>query len=263
MTLTMYDSVTISEIPADPEAVAGYVSGSFTNYDALVAAFPKAFHLSIATFDGAIARCLDVEPGDAVNGQAPAWFRIAVTHLSGEKPVLYTSASNVQPLIDVMAGAGIARSEYFVWSAHYTNVPHICAPSGCGYPQADATQYTDTALGRNLDASLVSDPFFGSKPKPKPKPDPYDRFQTGPFDSPWGKLDERAVVKDYDRLRQHGVLNRQKLKPVRAQLRFLADRVWTVAHNPLVHGKPTWDQFYRGWRFQQLANRANGQRINL
>jgi hypothetical protein len=67
-----------------------------------------------------------------------------------------------------MTQAGIARNEYMLWSAHYTNTAHICSPSACGYPQADATQWTSTYQGVSLDASLCYGYFFATYPADPP-----------------------------------------------------------------------------------------------
>jgi hypothetical protein len=168
MTIVMYDSVDLAQFPDNPEAVAGYVGGHWPTYPSLVTEFPHAHHLSIAVNAHQTARCLDIEPGDASPAQAPEWFRTLADHSQG-LPVLYGSASVVQQIVDTMAAAGIHRGQYFIWSAHYTHAEHICGPGGCGYPTADATQWTDTALGRNLDQSLCSDAFFGAGP-PAPTP---------------------------------------------------------------------------------------------
>lgn len=262
----MYDSVDVATVPDNPQAVAGYVGGHWPTYNALVAKFPHAHHLSIAVFANERARCLDVEPGDAVNGQAPGWFNSLADHSQG-KPVLYTSASNVQALINTMSANGIARDRYFIWSAHYSFQEHICSPGGCGYPQADLTQWSDHALGRNLDVSLVSDAVFGAPPKPKPPVDPnhYDWFYTGPFD--WGKyhnLNERQIVQQYDGARKHPVKYAVYLKfDLEPKLKALADRVadQAIKENPLPDGSPDWNAYHRGWRFQQLVHRSQGQQL--
>jgi hypothetical protein len=162
MSLTMYDAVTLTEIPRDAQAVAGYVNGRWPTYPKLAALFPHAHSLSIAVTAEADADCLDIEPGDASNAQAPVWFRRQKQLRPGHKPKLYTSLSNVMTLVGVLTAAGIHPDEYQIWSAHYTHTPHLCGPS-CGYGltfTVAATQYTDKALGKSLDASLVSDGFF-------------------------------------------------------------------------------------------------------
>ncbi len=164
--LTMYDAVDLANVPPGAAAVAGYVNGKWPTYSQLATRFPKALHLSIAVTAEADADVLDVEPGDATNAAAPMWFLRQRALRPSRKPTFYTSLSNVKALVGVLQAAGIKRDEYKIWSAHYTRIPHLCVP-GCGYGMptvADATQYTDIALGRNLDASLVSAGFFPVSP---------------------------------------------------------------------------------------------------
>jgi len=156
--LTMFDSVTPDEIPAVAEAVAGYVGGQWPTYKGLLVSHPHAKHLSIAVSAVESADCLDVEKGDATIAQAPPWLQSPKAKSANTtKPVLYTSVSQAQELINACAKAGIPRSGYLLWTAHYTQTPHLCGPD-C-YPgfnsHADATQYGNKALGRNLDVSLV------------------------------------------------------------------------------------------------------------
>ena len=162
MSVKMYDSVTVDEIPSDAPAVAGYVNGRFVTFPTLERRFPRAHHVSIAVSSSADAECLDVEPGNATNEVAPAWVerqaRRGVKH-----PVIYTSLSNAASLLDTLARAGIKRSDIRLWTAHHTDKPHRCSPA-CGFgltTTADATQWTKHALGRNLDESLCDDSFFG------------------------------------------------------------------------------------------------------
>jgi hypothetical protein len=163
---TMYDSVTVSQIPATAEAVAGYVGGQWPTYRELLVKFPHAQKLSIAISASEQARCLDVESGDATNEQAALWVKEA--HARGVKrPILYTSVSNWPTLQAALEQGGVkhgwpGRRNYRRWSAHYTGKPHRCTRR-CGFGfkgKAGATQWTDKALGRNLDASLCSRDFL-------------------------------------------------------------------------------------------------------
>jgi hypothetical protein len=163
--LTMFDSVTVSQIPKRAEAVAGYVGGHWPTFPELVKGWPHAHRLSIAVTAAEAADCLDVERGDASPPQAPGWLRSKATSHATPKPVLYTSVSLADALIKTMAAAGHPRSSYLLWTAHYTGRPHLCGPE-CSthgvsfHGHADATQYADKALGRNLDASYVRAGFF-------------------------------------------------------------------------------------------------------
>lgn len=157
----MFDSINLDQIPADAPAVAGYVGGNWPTYAQLAKRFPKARRLSIAVASSQDAECLDVEPGDATNDTAPRWVQRQLAR-GVKKPVVYTSASNVKALLASLAVHGIQRSEIRLWTAHYTFHPHVCGPQ-CGFgiaTTADATQWTDKALGRNLDQSLCARSFW-------------------------------------------------------------------------------------------------------
>jgi hypothetical protein len=163
MSLMMYDSVTVGEIPRSATAVAGYVNGHFVTFPSLEQRFPSAHRMSIAVSSAADAECLDVEPGDATNEVAPAWVKRQIQR-GVKRPVIYTSLSNAASLLHALAGAGIKRGDIRLWTAHYTFKPHRCTPA-CGFgfnTTADATQWTNHSLGRNLDESLCDDSFFGA-----------------------------------------------------------------------------------------------------
>lgn len=165
--LTMYDSTTLDAVPADAQAVAGYTSGFWPTYAEVVRRWPNAKHVSIAVTAGHDADCLDVESGDATNDQAAPWVKRQLAN-GAVRPIVYTSVANASPLLGLLARSGVARSAIRLWTAHYGSGrgAHLC-DSACGFGlgmwgQADATQYDDRALGRNLDASLVSDTFFAT-----------------------------------------------------------------------------------------------------
>jgi hypothetical protein len=150
------------------------VNGRYQTYPRLVTRFPAAHVLGIAVDSRFDAECLDVEPGDATNATAPGWVKRQLQR-GVKRPVVYTSVSNAHALLTALAAEGIKREEIRLWTAHYTFRPHLCdAKCGFGMPTvADATQYHDHALARNLDASLVQDTFFAlPKPAPSPKPKP-------------------------------------------------------------------------------------------
>jgi hypothetical protein len=164
----MFDAVDIHQIPGDASVVAGYVNGDYVTFSQLNVMFPHARHLSIAVTAEANADALDVEPGDAVAGQVPAWYRRQKAR-GVARPVIYASVSLMTTgILPVLRQAGIARSEVRLWSAHYTYAEHLCGPGSCGQMpvQADATQWTDRAQGRNLDQSVLAVNFFGAPPRP-------------------------------------------------------------------------------------------------
>jgi len=167
----MFDDTNPNLIPKDALAVAGYVNGNYITWHTVLNKFPKAKHLAIAVTAGVDAECLDVERGDAIPSQAPAWVKRQITR-GVHRPVVYTSASAVPVLLNALAKAGIHREDIRLWTAHYTGRAHICGPScGFGNFNADATQYTDRYAGKSLDASICGPNFFlAVAPKPVPKP---------------------------------------------------------------------------------------------
>lgn len=157
--VVMYDSIDLTQIPADAPAVAGYTAGKWPTYPKLEVKFPKAKRLSIAIASRFNADCLDVEPGDATVADAPAWVHRQHS-LGKRRPVVYCSASTANSLMDTLARAGIGRSKYRLWTAHYTHIPHICG-AACGVRgTADGTQWTNQSHGRNLDESLLLPTFW-------------------------------------------------------------------------------------------------------
>jgi hypothetical protein len=158
---TMYDSVDLTQIPADAVAVAGYVNGKYQTFPELATRFPHAKRGSIDVLANADADFLDVEKGDATPEHAAAWVKRQLA-LGRKRPGVYCSVSAVKGLLELLAAAGIPRTRIRLWTAHYTFLPHLCGPA-CGYGMsttADATQYTDIALGHKLDASLCTPRFL-------------------------------------------------------------------------------------------------------
>lgn len=152
----MFDSIDLSQFPANPRAVAGYVGGFWPTYHDLQSRFPGALKLSIAVNASEDADCLDIEPGDATPQEAAGWVRRQ--HVRGvHRPGVYSSISSMGLVLVQLASAGIARHEVNVWTAHYTFDSHRCGPSEYGLgTTADATQFTDHSGGSNLDESLCS-----------------------------------------------------------------------------------------------------------
>lgn len=167
--VAMFDSVNLDEIPPDAPAVAGYIGGKWPTFTKLAARWPNAYRLSVAVSARYDADCLDIEPGDATPWDAPAWVR-RQQRRGINRPWVYTSVAGAQPLLNILSSAGVPRAALRLWTAHYTHRPHLCGPP-CGYSlqvNADATQWTDKSLGRNLDESLVADDVFTCPPCPGP-----------------------------------------------------------------------------------------------
>lgn len=259
--ITMYDSVNPDAIPLDAKAVAGYVGGNFPSFSPIVERCPNALHKSIAVNAEEDADILDVENGDATPDQAPAWFKRQVAR--GVKvPGLYAPESEMVEVIAAMRGAGIKDAEWVQWDAHFDNVPSLPTVSGKLCP---AKQYIDHGPeGQNYDISVCDPSFFGPT-VPAVNPPHYDWMS-------WHgllnglKLNEADVAKRYDKYR---AMQTPKAHPARVllalqrlHLKWLAGRVWKVAHKqPRKDGRPSWNVDHRGWRWQQFTQRAQGARL--
>jgi GH25 family lysozyme M1 (1,4-beta-N-acetylmuramidase) len=162
--LVMYDSITPSSIPSTAQYIAGYVNGLWPTYAQLQKQFPHAVLLSIAVNASANAECLDVETGDATIADVYKWLNQQLTR-NVVRPVIYTQVSNIDKLMLTMNANGFKRSEYRLWSAHYGRGEHVCGPNTCTQTQTpvDGTQWTDNALGRNLDQSTLLPNFFSGE----------------------------------------------------------------------------------------------------
>jgi hypothetical protein len=164
----MEDDVTTSQFTSGCAAYAGYSAGSFSNMTA-VRAYTNSQHARSFAYSGFLsqlagANAIDMEPGLAPTSDAAPAYHAGIRYF-------YTSASSVSAVNSNLAGAGISRSSYKIISAHYSG-EHICGPSTCGYPQADATQFTDAYLGRSLDCTVFDAAFWGTPPPPPPPPPP-------------------------------------------------------------------------------------------
>lgn len=161
----MFDSVDVNALPLTARAYAGYVDGQWVTYPELERKFPDAHLVSIAVEAAHNADCLDVESGDATNAQAAEWVKRQWAR-GVKRPILYTSVSNWKALDADLRAAGIRRrpygKSYHRWSAHYGLGPHRCGRSHGmpGWFKAGATQWTNKALGRNLDESQCGRSFF-------------------------------------------------------------------------------------------------------
>jgi GH25 family lysozyme M1 (1,4-beta-N-acetylmuramidase) len=176
--LYMWDDTVPSSIPSDAEYIAYYVDGRYKNGDQIAQLFPHAHLLGIAVSPADDADALDVETGDAVNADVYAWLERQLARKIW-RPVIYTSADNVGSLMLTMNANRFSRDQYRLWSAHYTGTAHICGPDTCKATQTavDGTQFTDQALGKSLDESMLAASFepaptTSAPPPPAPTPPP-------------------------------------------------------------------------------------------
>jgi peptidoglycan hydrolase-like protein with peptidoglycan-binding domain len=168
VTLVMFDAIDLNQIPGDAAIIGAYVGGRWPTARDVPSRFPRARMLTIAVNAGEDADTLDVEQGDATPADVPAWWDRQRKH-GPARPVIYASASVMEAgIVPLIRSGRIPRGSVRLWSAHYTGSPHICGPSSCGLMSiaADGCQWTNRALGRDLDQSLLAADFFGTPPAP-------------------------------------------------------------------------------------------------
>lgn len=260
--LQMFDTVTVSTVPHDPYAVAGYTSGWWPTYLPLVAAFPHAQHLSIAVNVAHDADALDCETGDASPPEVPAWVQRQLAR-GVHRPIVYASLSVIPTVQAYLRNAGIQRGQYRIWVAHYNYRPHRCMPGeGFGFEDvAEATQWTDRANNSNLDESQIVEDFFAPPP---PVHDQYFFLVHQGFPLGHRKVDEQRAVILYDRLLKHPRWNAKKIAATRRDLAFLRDRIWFEVWVKATNGGRIktkdahfdWKFANRGYRYHALRLRA-------
>ncbi|MDI5966123.1 hypothetical protein [Streptantibioticus silvisoli] len=152
MTRTMYDGVTVADLPSGAPLYAGYVDGIYANVTALRKRFPKARVVEIAVFASTHAgQVLDVETGDATPAQAPGW--VTARRHAGADPTVYCNSSTWPSVRAAFTKAGVAQPHY--WIADYDGKATV--PSG-----AVAKQFKSTA---HYDQSVVADYWPGVDPE--------------------------------------------------------------------------------------------------
>lgn len=165
-TLAGQDSIFAGECNKGLPVYCGYFNGTFANLNSFRADFPAAPYILSITPNGASgARCIDCEPGDASVARAAQFVADNLPQTPPAqgrndqgKPMVYCSAGDSKAVINAVAALGISRSQWVLFSAHWIG-QHICSPAGCGFPQADATQYMD---GPNFDSDLFYAYCFGT-----------------------------------------------------------------------------------------------------
>lgn len=240
----MYDSVDLTQVPEHAQAVAGYVDGKWPTFSEVKRRWPNVKHLSIAVSASADAECLDIETGDATVAEAVDWL-VRQERRGVVCPVFYVERSRLPELVALLMRAGVASDRYRIWSAHYTDVPHIDRGAG-------ATQWTDHALGLNLDESLCGPEFFS------PKAGPLRGTHLGLLLEP-----ELRLVNTYDHYIRHPRLHRHGLAVTREAMLVVRKLIWRKVDEEIKAGVPTsqaWSRDHRGARYAMLKARTEGMR---
>src|ERR1700722_3431381 len=167
-TTLMYDSVRVSGIPASALVVAGYVDGTYANWETLRARFPHAKGVAIdvnGAAPGAQAR--DWETGDK-GGDLEQWV-IEHNKLSGSKDaVIYCDRSTIAE-VRRLTGSQILNKDYFLWIA--TGDGTLYGPGTL--PGIVACQYSWTTnydVSQVWPTSAVSWTMSATPAAPKPPP---------------------------------------------------------------------------------------------
>lgn len=244
-TVEMFDSIQ-ANIPSGAQVAAGYTSGYWPTYGLFVRLYPHARIISIAISASHQAHCLDVEPGDASPSQVVFWVGYERAH-GDPKPCIYASLSTwYESIFSDLAGGGISRASIWKWDAHYDYFAHIDA-------SFDATQWTDQSRGQNLDESTVTLAFAGLG-KPAPPPDPYAIYPRTVFRLAGGvRASEHGTVSTWHAKKCEDPARRPVCRSTYYHARLLRDRLYYVAHHPLLHGHASYGIAHRGPRLHGLS----------
>lgn len=157
----LYDAITLSNVPRAAPAVAGYVDGRWQTWPGVMQRWPSARHVSITVTGREDADVGDVESDDLTVEGAIAFIERMHAH-GHPAPGLYASLDLWCSELQEAVLARFKRSQFRVWTAHWTMRWHRCDRS-CDRRlriPVDATQFTDRALGRELDCSAALTTFF-------------------------------------------------------------------------------------------------------
>lgn len=253
MIITQWDATNPAGINHDARAAAFYMDGLYANEEGVKADAPHAIYTSITVAGHPLARICDTEPGNIGVAGAMRWLkdqrRTDPLHIGADNYGLYADGSD---------WLGIERVGYpdnVKWLAKPDNDPTIP-------PGYHAKQYRWAQL---YDLSSCSSRYFVPVPPKPPSPFHYERYPLGPFRvTRTLVLNERATVQEYDRLIvQHSIgrAGHARIGVLRAHIKLLRDRVWTVAHQNgqgVWGNSPDWTTAWRGWRWQKLNDRLSG-----
>lgn len=162
MTLYMYDSTDVTQIPRTCQMAAGYLDGALipSTLPALRKWVPLARIVDICVHAGQLGAVADYEKGDFLLSQLPAWATLArAAHID---PIVYCSTSAWPAVVTLFQQQRVALPWW--WEAHYDGIPVLNRD-----PRAVAKQYANAKFtGRNLDISIVGPNWPGLNPPAPP-----------------------------------------------------------------------------------------------
>lgn len=256
-TITGYDSVTLSAIPSNAQAVGCYVGGWWPTCDAAEKDFPHAQLVTIAisasehTYQGKPVDCLDIEPGDATVSQARGWDEAEI-RLGEPHPCDYDMESQQPQLHAAVAGLPV-----LFWDAAYDGDPSLR-----GF---DAHQWTDHALGRNLDGDTFSTKFLAEIGLPHAAvavviggAQHYERYPVNYWRIDGQRMRERITVQTWDSHKCENPVRRSVCKSTRAHLALLLSRDQAVYTRQT---KAQRDANHTPGRIQGIVHRLAGKGV--
>jgi hypothetical protein len=178
---TGYDAVDVNALPYGGTVYSGYVDGAYPNMAGLQARFPNSLTFGFSVSPQGKAQAYDCEQGNGTVYDCPGFYWANHQDYPGGI-IFYIGAEDgeysIDSLISVMSHAGIDRSSYWIVSAHWTYIPHICGPDTCGVTgyNADGTQYAsgdyDTDLYTPEFVNMLAGISNAPTPVPTPTPEP-------------------------------------------------------------------------------------------
>jgi hypothetical protein len=153
--IVMQDSTTPDSIPADAQAIAGYVNGAKSEWPANAwGRFTTKYVRHIDVLAAGVGDVLDVETGDATPGEARGWLEEYWANPRSEWwPALYCNKSTWAEMGEQVKGVN-----FVLWLADPTSIPHII-------PGSQATQYAWDGTN-NIDYSVTEPAFWQGRAAP-------------------------------------------------------------------------------------------------
>lgn len=155
--LFVYDSTDVSAIPDDAQGIAAYADGQYANVLAADERFGRARVLTVTVRSNPLADIADCEQWDMTPLETAVWIARARSARS-RRPIVYVELAGLPDLVEQLAAHGVPRDWYRLWSAHWTDAPHIC-DAACGLGDLEPpgmTQYASLPAGRRVDVSLTT-----------------------------------------------------------------------------------------------------------
>lgn len=167
MTRIMRDSTTPAAIPvAGTQLAAGYVDGTWDDYNAIVARFPGIPHVSIDVNGSAPqADVRDWETGDKA-GSLEQWVIDHNQHTGVKDAVVYCNRSTI-PEVRQLTGSQILGRDYWLWVATLDGTKVVAEPGVVAVQDKGAN-----LTGANFDESVVYADWWKPSAPPVPPPPP-------------------------------------------------------------------------------------------